>query len=405
MLDRPAPLRPRDAADVLQIVRDAAAEQRALEILGHGTRREIGHVAARQVVDLSELSGVTLYEPDEIVLSARAGTPLAEIDTLLAAQNQELAFEPVDFGPLFGRPRGSGTIGGALASNLSGPRRVKAGAARDHVLGIGAVSGRGEEFKSGGRVVKNVTGYDLSKGMAGSWGTLAVLTDVTFKVLPRGEASSTLAIFGLDDCAGIDVLCAAMGSAGEVSGAAYLPVEAAAKLAPFASSNRSVTLLRLEGFRPSVVYRAERIAGMVGGAPREIVRIDDDDSVALWRSIRDVEPFAGRRTPLWRVSVAPMAGPHLIALLQPKLALEHFYDWSGGLVWIDVTQPSADAGAEAIRSAIRATGGGHATLIRPGGAAESVRRFEPQAAPLAALAARLKSQFDPVNILNPGRMG
>src|SRR5687767_3416806 len=216
--------KPANADEVRDVVAWAAAEERPLEIIGHGSKRGVGRpVQAEHTLDLSGLAGITLYEPEELVLSACAGTPLREIELLLKQRGQMLAFEPMDFGPLFGRARGRGTIGGVLAANASGPRRLKAGAARDHVLGIHAVSGRGEAFKSGGRVVKNVTGYDLSKGLAGSWGTLAVVTDVTFKVLPRPEAVATLVIAGLDDARAVTTLCEAMGTPWEISGAAHLP--------------------------------------------------------------------------------------------------------------------------------------------------------------------------------------
>lgn len=405
MLDLPNPLVPRDAQDVLDAVQDAANASRPLEVLGHGTKRGVGRqVAAGQMLDLSHLSGVILYEPDEIVLSVHAGTPLVDIDALLGAQNQELAFEPMGYGPLFGAPRDGGTIGGALAANVAGPRRIKAGAARDHVLGIGAVSGRGEKFKSGGRVVKNVTGYDLSKGMAGSWGTLAVLTDVTFKVLPRAEASSTFAIFGLDDRAGVDVLCAAMGSPGEISGAVHLPAGLAPNFPALSSYRFSCTLLRLEGFRPSVLYRARRLADLFGKGS-ETTRIDDAASIELWRAIRDAEPFADRNEVLWRISCTPNRGPEIVSALAAKLRFRHFYEWSGGLLWMELQDEFPDAGAGMIRTTLRVCGGGHATLVRTSDPAQDVARFEPQPASLAALSARLKQSFDPLDILNPGRMG
>jgi glycolate oxidase FAD binding subunit len=404
MLDLPNPLTPRDAQDVLIAVQDAANASRPLEVLGHGTKRRVGRpVAARQLLDVSRLSGVLMYDPEEIVLNVHAGTPLADIDALLGAHNQELAFEPMDYGPLFGAPRDGGTIGGALAANISGPRRIKAGAARDHVLGINAVSGRGEMFKSGGRVVKNVTGYDLSKGMAGSWGTLAVLTDVTFKVLPRAEASITFAIFGLDDRTGVDVLCAAMGSPGEISGAVHLPAGMARHFPQLASYGFSCTLLRLEGFRPSVLYRARHLADLFGKG-RETTRIDDAASIELWRAIRDAEPFADREESLWRISCAPNRGPEIVGALAAKLRFRHFYDWSGGLLWVELGDEPADAGADTIRKTLRACGGGHATLVRLADAARDIARFEPQPASLAALSARLKQSFDPLGILNPGRM-
>ena len=231
-------LKPRDGKDVEAAVQWALAEGKTLEVIGHGTKRGIGRAAQWDLsLDLSDLSGVTLYEPEELVLSAKAGTPIAEIEALLAKNNQELAFEPMDYGPVFGAAPGRGTIGGTLAANLSGPRRIKAGAARDHFLGFTAVSGRGETFKSGGRVVKNVTGYDLCKLLAGSYGTLAVMTDVTVKVLPRAETEQTVLVLGLDDAAAIRAMSAAMNSSNDVSGAAHFPAPVAASLQ--AESGRS----------------------------------------------------------------------------------------------------------------------------------------------------------------------
>src|SRR5215469_11024986 len=222
-------LRPRDAKEVAAVLEWAAGEGKTLEIVGHGSKRAIGRPAQWDLtLDLSGLTGVTLYEPEELVLSARAGTSIAEIEALIGSKGQELAFEPMDCGPLFGAGASKGTLGGVLAANLAGPRRIKSGAARDHFLGVSAVSGRGETFKSGGRVVKNVTGYDLCKLLAGSWGTLAAMTDVTVKTLPRPETEVTVLVLGLDPARAADAMAAAMGSSGDVSGAAHLP----AALAP-----------------------------------------------------------------------------------------------------------------------------------------------------------------------------
>ena len=247
-------LKPRDAKDVEAAVQWALAEGKTFEVLGQGSKRGIGRAAQWDLsLDLSDLSGVTLYEPEELILSAKAGTPMAEIEALLAKHNQELAFEPIDYGPVFGAPAGRGTIGGALAANLAGPRRIKAGAARDHFLGVTAVSGRGETFKSGGRVVKNVTGYDLCKVLAGSYGTLAVMTDVTVKVLPRAETEQTVLVLGLDDAAATRAMSAAMNSSNDVSGAAHFPAPLAASIQ--AEAGRAITALRLEGVAPSVAHR------------------------------------------------------------------------------------------------------------------------------------------------------
>ncbi len=408
-------LKPENGDAVLEAVRWAAGECVPLEIVGHGSRRGIGRpVRTEYTLDLSAIAGTTLYEPEELVISARAGTPLADIRGLLAENNQELAFEPVDFGPLFGEPADRGTIGGALAANASGPRRISAGAARDHVLGIAAVSGRGEAFKSGGRVVKNVTGYDLSRGLAGSWGTLAVVTDVTFKVLPAAEYQLTLAVAGLQDSAAIDLLCRAMGSSANVSGAAHLPPAVAVSPSVGSgdalpqSADTGLSLFRLEGFESSVRARADALRRLF--ADRTFAALHGEASRSLWAAIRDVRPFAGGDDLIWRASVAPTRGPAVVAALgcDSRTARSRaFYDWSGGLVWIAV--PAGDAGpdgaAAVVRSAVSESGG-HATLIRaPVSVRNAISPFEPEEPALLALSQRLKAAFDPHGILNPGRMG
>src|SRR6476661_7718275 len=231
--------KPRDQKDVAAAVEWALAGGKTLEIVGGGSKREIGRAAQWDLtLDLSALSGVTLYEPEELVLSAKAGTPLTEIEALVESKGQQLAFEPMDYGPVLGQPANAGSLGGALAANLSGPRRIKAGAARDHFLGASAISGRAESFKSGGRVVKNVTGYDLCKLMAGSWGTLAAMTDVTVKVLPRAETEATLLVLALDDAKATQAMSAAMNSPNDVSGAAHLPAPVARRVT---GTDRAVT--------------------------------------------------------------------------------------------------------------------------------------------------------------------
>ena len=395
---------PTTADEVLSTVAWAVAEETPLEIVGHGSKRAIGRpLQVAHTLDLSKLAGVTLYEPEELVLSAKAGTPLAEIEALLSQSGQQLAFEPMDYGPLLGQPAGRGTIGGVLAANLSGPRRIKAGGARDHILGIHAVSGRGEAFKSGGRVVKNVTGYDLSKALAGSWGTLAVATDVTFKVLPAAEGETTLALRGLLDEQAAAAMAAAMGSSGEVSSAAHLPEGVAGGMLAGALGGEPATLLRLEGFGPSVAYRADLLKGLFRDVPA-IDEIGTEQSRRLWREIRDCMPFAdGSDKPVWRVSVAPSAGHQLALALRMHAPASVFYDWQGGLLWIRME--GGEAEADMLRDLIRRCGGGHATLVRASPAIRAaVPVFEPQQGALAALSARLRAEFDPKGILNPGRM-
>lgn len=396
---------PSTPEDVLAAVRWAVAEETPLEIVGRGSKRGIGKpLQTEHTLDLSGLTGVTLYEPEELVLSARAGTPMAELEKLLADNGQEFAFEPIDYGPLLGGAQNDGSIGGTLAANLAGPRRLKAGAARDHILGIFAVSGRGEAYKSGGRVVKNVTGYDLSKGLAGSWGTLAVATDVTFKVLPAAETEMTLAIRDLQDEQMAAVLAVAMGSSCEVSGAAHLPEGMADKVIAAALGSRPATLLRVEGFGPSVAYRIAKLKDLLKGAP-QIDEIAVEQSRALWRDMRDCMPFAdGTQKPVWRISVAPGEGWKLALALRMQAPASAFFDWQGGLVWLRME--GDDPEADLVRALVRKCGGGHATLVRANQAwRNAVAVFEPQPAPLAALSKRLKDEFDPRGILNPGRMG
>jgi glycolate oxidase FAD binding subunit len=397
----PNSLKPRDAKDVEDAVVWALGAGKTLDVAGQGSKRGIGRPAQSDItLDLSGLSGVTLYEPEELVLSARAGTPIGEIERLVAEAGQELAFEPMDFGPLLDGGAGAGTIGGVLAANLSGPRRIKAGAARDHFLGFNAVSGRGEIFKSGGRVVKNVTGYDLSKLMAGSFGTLAVLTDVTIKTLPRAETEATLLLIGLDDHRATQAMAEAMGSSCDISGAVHLP-EAIARLIPELAIARPVTMLRLEGVAPSVKHRMRVLTDLLkdyGTAETCGAEV----SRSLWRIVRDVRPFAGDDRPVWRVSTAPMQGT-AVAAAAASAGAEYFFDWAGGLIWIAMPK-SDDAGSAVIRPAV-ASAGGHATLIRaPAAIRAAVDVFDPQDAGVAALTRRIKESFDPQGILNPGRM-
>lgn len=396
--------KPETDAAVLEAVQWAVSAEQPLEIVGHGSKRAIGNeVGAGHVLDLSGLSGITLYEPEELVLSAKSGTPLAEIEAAVAARGQELAFEPMDYGPLLGEQPGRGTIGGVLGANLSGPRRLKAGAARDHILGVHAVSGRGEAFKSGGRVVKNVTGYDLSKALANSWGTLAVATDVTFKVLPAAETETTLVISGLLDDSAVAAMGLALGSSAEVSGAAHLPYPAVTRVAGAALGSDAATLLRVEGFGPSVAYRIGLLRQLLEKAG-PMQEIEAEASRALWRDVRDCIPFASvPHMPVWRVSMPPADGHNMVMALRMQAAVEAFYDWQGGLIWLAMAAGDPEAGL--VRALVQKCGGGHATLVRatPQQRAE-VPVFQPQPPALAALSARLKAEFDPKNILNPGRM-
>ncbi|MET4697257.1 glycolate oxidase FAD binding subunit [Constrictibacter sp. MBR-5] len=399
---------PADAREVLELVRSAVADEVPAEIVGTGTKRALGRpMAVERRIALHRLSGIVDYEPEELVLTAAAGTPLREIEAALAERRQMMAFEPIDYGPLLGGEPGAGTIGGLLACNLAGPRRVKMGAARDHFLGAACVTGRGEAVKTGGKVVKNVTGYDLCKLLAGSWGTLTVMTEVTIKVLPAPEDVRTLLLHRLDDRAAVAAMTVAMQSAHEVSGAAHLPADTTGDLgmARVSGAGTAVTALRLEGFGPSVRARVQALGAELA-AFGDGTELDAVPSRALWRSIRDVEAFSSLwDRPVWRLSVPPAAGAEVAEAIRTQVDCRILFDWAGGLLWVaPVAEPGSDLGQAAIRLAV-STSGGHATLIRASAEyRDALDVFQPPAAGAAALSRRVKEAFDPTRILNRGRM-
>jgi len=366
-----------------------------LSVMGGNTRAGLGRPTQTQsTLSSAELTGITLYEPSEMVIGARAGTPLVVVQQTLAQRGQMLPFEPMDHRDLLGT-EGEPTIGAIAAGNISGPRRINAGAARDSLIGIRMVNGRGELVKSGGRVMKNVTGLDLVKLVAGSFGTLGFLTEVTFRVLPVPERIVTLVWRGLSDTAAVSLLSAALGSPFEPFAAAHLPEGIGA--------DQARTLLRLENFSDSIAYRSHALADLLRlhGAP-ELLEGDASDN--LWRDVRDARFFAGTDEAVWRLSLAPTAGPRAVAAIAERLpGARWFYDWGGGLVWLAV--PSGeDAAAAAIRAAMQPYGG-HATLVRaPATIRAAVPVFQPLAEPLMRVTADLKRSFDPVGLFEPGRM-
>ena len=402
-------LKVRDGKDVEQVVRAAIASEQPLEIVGHGSKRMVGQpMATNALLDLSALNAVKSYEPNELIITVEAGAPLADVKSLIDSKNQRFAFEPMNTAPLLGTPE-AGTIGGMIGAGFAGPRRIQAGAARDHLLGAHAVSGFGDSFKTGGKVVKNVTGYDLCKLLAGSWGTLAVMTEVTLKVMPRTEAERTLVLRDLDDGTANKAMTAALGSPFDVSGAAHVPKSAlrdtTGALGSLGSTRQALTLLRLEGVTASVAHRAASLAKLLSQfATAET--IDNERSAAAWECVRDVEAFAAKGPlgawPVWRIVCPPASGSALGERLARETGGDVIYDWGGGLIWAAMP-PKADAQAELVRQRAAAAGG-HAMLLR---ASDEVRRqvdvFQPASAGVAALSERLRRSFDPKGILNRGR--
>jgi len=397
-------LQPRDHRQVTDAIAWALDSGTPLEVVGGGSKRGLGQPSTLEHrLDLSQLRGITLYEPEELVLTANPGTPLEEVEAVLAQRRQMLAFEPPALLSLYGQ--GAPTLGGIIACNLSGPRRLSAGAARDHLLGFHATTGRAERIKSGGRVMKNVTGYDLSKLMAGSFGTLAVLDEITVKVLPAPEKTRTVLLLGLDEAQGVAALCKAMGQPVDVSGAAHLPAEAAARSSVdyLRTAGTSVTALRLEGPGPSVEDRCRHLRGAFEAPSEELHSVN---STTFWREVRELALLPlDPALAIWKLSVPPTTAAAVVNRIRahsPSVAA--IYDWSGGLIFLALPA-GTDAAHAAVRGALQDEGG-HATLLRvPDGVRNSVFAFQPQPPALAALSARVKEAFDPKSILNPGRMG
>ena len=371
-------MKPADEMDLAEVIRKAEGP---LRILGGGTRAP-GLRGVGAVLETSGLRGISLYEPGALTIVAGAGTPLAEVEAILAEGGQRLPFEVPDLRGLLGR-EGESTIGGVVAANASGPRRIQAGACRDSLIGVRFVDGAGTVIKNGGRVMKNVTGYDLVKLMAGSYGTLGVLTEVAFKVLPRPELEATLTRDDLDPAAAVAAMARALGSPFELTGAAYLAGQ---------------VRLRIEGMAGSVAYRLGALDKLLGAGWQVA---EAAQSAALWREVRDVTPFVGQAGAVWRVSVKPSDMPQVLALLGDAQTLA---DWGGGLIWARVVD-AGDAQAAALRGLL-AKIGGHATLVRASEAVlAQVPAFQPEAPAVAALTAALRARFDPRGLLNPGLMG
>ncbi len=378
-----------------RIIRAAVAASSPLEIRGGGTRTLSAGGAGRDILSSASLSGIVAYNPAEMTMTAKSGTPLDDIEAALSECRQMLSFEPLDVRPLLGTG-GIPTIGGVFATNASGPRRFVAGAARDSLLGVRFVNGSGEIVKAGGRVMKNVTGLDLAKLMAGSFGTLAFMTEVTFRLLPVPETAATIVVSDLNDAQATAAMATAMSMSVEVSGAAHLPESVRGRFLGGRLPGGAATVLRLEGLSASVSVRAEKLtAAMASFGP--VVTLDPADTAQLWREIRDVHAFAdGTARPVWRISVAPTAGHQLVAALRLETGVDAFYDWQGGLVWLRM---ESDPEAELVRRYIKALGGGHATLLRASaGVMAATLVTQPQGDAIEALTARIREKFDPAGI-------
>jgi len=381
---------PADEAELAALI----AEGGPFEIIGGGTRRGLGRPVEGAPLSTARLGRVALYEPAALTLVAGAGARLADVAALLAAEGQRLPFEPMDHRRLLGSA-GEPTLGGVVACNVSGPARIVRGACRDSLIGVRFVDGLGRVVKNGGRVMKNVTGYDLVKLICGSYGTLGVLTEVAFKLLPLPETRATVRLRGLDDARAVAALSAALGSPYDVTGAAHLASDAA---------GASETMLRVEGFDASVRYRAEALRDALRSFGAAEIEADPARVETEWADVRDVAAFADRPGAVWRLSLKPSDGPPAVAAIRDACALDGVvYDWGGGLVWL-LTPETGDAGVATVH-AEASRRGGHATLVRaPDALRARVAPFHPEASAIQRLSAGIRARFDPRRVLNPGRM-
>ena len=394
-------LAPADEAGIAAAVVEAVARREPLLVCGNNTKSGmLRPVQAAHSLSTRDLAGITLYSPHELIISARAGTPLADVEAVLAEHGQHIIAEPPDLALLYGSCDQQ-TLGGVIATNLSGPRRVAWGAMRDHLMGIRMVTGRGEAIHSGGRVLKNVTGLDLCKLLAGSHGTLGVITEVTLKVLPAPEAVGTVVLPGLDATAGVGALSAALGSPYGVSAAAWLPAAAAARVPQLAAFAGPVALVRIEDFAASVAYRSIRLREDLGYADAQI--LDDGASRAVWRAMRELAPLPMEHDDaVWRVSVRPSAGATVFRTLADEVGMHGYLDWGGGLLWL--AGPATAEVHAAVKAAAGVAGGAWTLMRAPEPLRVVVDVLPPEAEPLARITRRVKAALDPHSILNPGRM-
>jgi glycolate oxidase FAD binding subunit len=393
-------------AELVDVVRAERESRRTMEIVGLGTKRGLGRpIECDDVLDLSGLSGIVKYEPDEMVITALAGTPVAEIEAALAEKNQRLAFEPADWGPLYGAPSNSATIGGVLAADASGSAAIRYGRCRDHLLGYRAVNGFGEAYKAGGKVVKNVTGFDLPKLMCGAMGTLGPMTEVTLRAFPKPDSTSVVAIVDVSPENGFSILRRVWQSPVEATVLALFSNEAASHLSEFGVTaipfdptddrfeNVCAVIIRLEGTTAALNQKRDLLAAILSGFRAHEISSSGEILVAM----SSATSFVDTAEDVWLLQVPPVAALQVVR----RAAGTWIADWAGARLWI--RGPSGGDGVALRKQAD--TAGGFATLVRASTETRKrVASFTPELRAPAELTKRVKAAFDPLRLFNPGRM-
>ena len=404
-------LYPEKEKDVEEIIKKFYKSNTPIEVIGTGSKRKIGKpIQCAKTISLSRLEGIVKYLPEELYITVKAGTKITEIENQLKKNNQQLAFEPIDFGYLFLGKSNSGTAAGQVACNIAGPRRFKVGSARDHILGFRGVNGRGEIIKSGGTVVKNVTGYDLSKLISNSYGTLVVLTEITLKVLPKPEASKTLVIHNLDINLANEYLAKAISSENDISGASFLPIEPSCNQCEMniektfklndLKHEGSITAIRIEGSKNSIKERTENLKKEIKVLDENISELDTLQSEIFWKKITNLEFFSGTKNNIFRIVIPPSESVQLLYQL-PK-NFKYFLDWGGALIWVEACDINEQLFNSIRKKVIKHKG--YVTMIKNSEYLPFVEDVFTIDISKFNISQSIKKSFDPKRILNPGKM-
>lgn len=395
--------KPNSENEISEFVKFCNQKNIPIEIKGSGSKSNIGrNFQSEKTIDLSGYSGIIKYEPEELYIKVKSGTPINEISRELEKHNQQLAFEPTDFGYIFNGKSNPGTIGGTMACNFSGPRRFKSGSVRDHVLGVKIITGRGDSVKSGGTVVKNVTGYDLSKIITGSYGTLAVISEISIKVLPKPPSIKSLIIHNAQLKKSLDYLNIALSSSSDISGAVFYPEYFNEKFKLNDLVNKGpLTALRVEGVSSSIDDRVQKLIDELGLLRDEINFLNDEQSRIFWSNTRDLKVFSNTDKNLIRIVTPPSETLNIINSLK-KISSRYFIDWGGNLIWMEIEKINASIIKDINIMTDKANG--YFTIIKLDDSLKAgldVFKIDPIKFKISE---KIKKSFDPKRILNPGKM-
>ena len=403
--------KPVDEIETSNFIKEIYKKNLPTEIVGTNTKNFIGNkLQCAKVLDLSRLSGIVEYLPEELYIKVKACTPISLIEEFLEKNNQQLAFEPIDFGYLNDSKSNKGTAAGQLSCNFSGSRRFKVGSLRDHILGFRGVNGKGDIIKSGGTVVKNVTGYDLSKLVTGSFGTLTALTEITFKVLPKKNSINTLVIYSEDNKVITDLFDQLLSSSNEISGAVYIPVEPnnknytknIEKIFKFNNlkSDEPFVAVRIEGSKKSIDERIQDISQELQTNKMKTSILDFYQSKLFWEKVNNLELFSGTKNNLLRAVIPTAKSLDLMRYL--KNNFKYYIDWCGSLFWIEVLEEENIQIKEMKETIINL--GGYLTIVKKSESLSSdIDLFTINDTRLL-LSQKIKESFDPKKLLNPGKM-